>query len=378
MAGKDAIVAEPILPLVYLVSFAFLLGGIIGSFLNVVIHRVPRGESIVRPGSHCPGCGNAIRPFDNIPLVSFLLLRGRCRSCGERISWRYPLVELLTAVLFAAIIGKSGVTIDAVCEMIFAAAMVALIFIDAREQILPNVITYPLFLLVLLGSAWRAGWGEPIAYAFDFSILFSMPETGFPVMRAAIVGGILIALAAPGFWLMDRIDLLLFNKYFDWEETPEEEGALSIYASAEEIERQHDRTIYITMMLGVLCGIGWGWLVWQRGAADSLAYAEAYAGLRGAVAGALVGSIPLWWLRAVYFYLRGIEGMGLGDIKLMAIIGAFLGWQGALGTLLLASIVGSVAGLILMRRSGQRLKTAIPFGCFLGMAALVVLFKQFL
>ena len=373
MAGKDAIVAEPILPLAYLVSFAFLMGAIIGSFLNVLIHRVPRGESIVSPGSRCPSCGNAIRPADNVPLVSFLFLRGRCRACGEKISWRYPLVELATAVIFAAIVWKTGPTIDAVLEMIFSAGLVALILIDARDHLLPNVITYPLFLYVLLAAAWRAGWGAPIGYPLDFSIVFSTAETGFPAGRSAIVGGILIALAAPGFWLMDRIDLLLFNKYFDWEEA---EGTDS--GAEEEIERRHDRTIYGTMILGLLCGVCWAWLFWRHGAADPPAYAEAAAGLRGAVAGALVGSLPLWWLRAAYFYLRGSEGMGLGDVKLVAIIGGFLGWQGALSTLLLGSIAGSVAGIILMRRSGDRLKTVLPFGCFLGLAALVVLFKQFL
>jgi leader peptidase (prepilin peptidase)/N-methyltransferase len=121
-----------------------LFGAIIGSFLNVVAHRVPRGESLVSPGSHCPGCGAELKPYDNIPLVSWLLLRGRCRNCGMRISPRYPLVELATAIAFAAVVAVRGFDNDLVLELPFVAALIALAAIDFDHKLLPNKIVYPL------------------------------------------------------------------------------------------------------------------------------------------------------------------------------------------------------------------------------------------
>ena len=121
-----------------------LIGAIIGSFLNVVAHRVPRGESLVSPGSHCPGCGAEVKPYDNIPVVSWLLLRGRCRNCGMRISPRYPLVELTTAIVFAAVVAVRGFDNDLVLELPFVAALIALAAIDFDHKLLPNKIVYPL------------------------------------------------------------------------------------------------------------------------------------------------------------------------------------------------------------------------------------------
>jgi leader peptidase (prepilin peptidase) / N-methyltransferase len=119
-------------------------GAVIGSFLNVVAHRVPAGESLVSPGSHCPECGAPIKPYDNIPVVSWLLLRGRCRSCGAPISPRYPLVELMTAVAFAAVVAARGFDDDLVLELPFVAALIALAAIDLEHRLLPNKIVYPL------------------------------------------------------------------------------------------------------------------------------------------------------------------------------------------------------------------------------------------
>ena len=119
-------------------------GAVIGSFLNVVAHRVPRGESLVSPGSHCPECGAAVKPYDNVPVVSWLVLRGRCRSCGARISPRYPLVELITAVVFAAVVAAQGFDSDLVLELPFVAALIALAAIDFDHKLLPNKIVYPL------------------------------------------------------------------------------------------------------------------------------------------------------------------------------------------------------------------------------------------
>jgi leader peptidase (prepilin peptidase)/N-methyltransferase len=151
--------------------YAALIGASAGSFLNVVIWRVPRGESIVSPPSHCPRCGERIKARDNIPIVSWLLLRGRCRNCGEPISARYPLVEALVAVLFAAITAVNGVDWDLAWQLPLAAVLVAVAAIDLDLHIIPNKIVYPAAvwgiisaLLIRTGDvpellAWGAGAG---------------------------------------------------------------------------------------------------------------------------------------------------------------------------------------------------------------------------
>jgi leader peptidase (prepilin peptidase) / N-methyltransferase len=132
------------MPLALDIAATGLLGGLIGSFLNVVAHRVPRGESLVSPGSHCPACDAPVRPYDNIPVLSWLLLRGRCRSCGVRISPRYPLVELLTAAVFVIVVALNGLDEDLLLELPFVAALIALAAIDLDHRLLPNRIVYPL------------------------------------------------------------------------------------------------------------------------------------------------------------------------------------------------------------------------------------------
>jgi|SRR5215211_3892282 len=121
-----------------------LFGAVIGSFLNVVAHRVPLGESIVSPGSHCPACGAPVKPYDNVPVVSWLLLRGRCRNCGARISPRYPLVELATALAWAGVVAARGFDDDLVLELPFVSALIVLAAIDIDHRLLPNKIVYPL------------------------------------------------------------------------------------------------------------------------------------------------------------------------------------------------------------------------------------------
>jgi leader peptidase (prepilin peptidase) / N-methyltransferase len=123
---------------------AGLFGALIGSFLNVVAHRVPLGESLVSPGSRCPECGAPVKAYDNVPVVSWLLLRGRCRNCGAPISPRYPLVELATALAFAAVVAVRGFDDDLVLELPFVAALIALAAIDYDHKLLPNKIVYPL------------------------------------------------------------------------------------------------------------------------------------------------------------------------------------------------------------------------------------------
>ncbi|WP_047866309.1 prepilin peptidase [Rubrobacter aplysinae] len=153
-------------------------GLVIGSFLNVVIHRVPRKESVAWPASHCPGCGAALRKLDNIPLLSYVVLRGRCRECGAGISPRYPLVELATAVLFAAAAYLLGPSVELATALILVCALVALAVTDLEHQLLPNVIVVPALLagLVLSAVANPAGWWT------------------YPVVAAGM-GGFLLALA---------------------------------------------------------------------------------------------------------------------------------------------------------------------------------------
>ena len=129
-----------------------LFGAVIGSFLNVVVHRVPRGESLVSPGSHCPECGAPVRPYDNVPIVSWLVLGGRCRDCGARIPVRYPLVELLTLTVFAAVVAVNGFDEDLAAELPFVAGLIALAAIDYDLKLLPNRIVYPLAAWGLLAT----------------------------------------------------------------------------------------------------------------------------------------------------------------------------------------------------------------------------------
>jgi len=129
-----------------------LFGAVIGSFLNVVVHRVPRGESLVSPGSHCPECGAPVRPYDNVPIVSWLVLLGRCRDCGARIPVRYPLVELLTLTVVAAVVAVNGFDEDLAAELPFVAGLIALAAIDYDLKLLPNRIVYPLAAWGLLAT----------------------------------------------------------------------------------------------------------------------------------------------------------------------------------------------------------------------------------
>jgi leader peptidase (prepilin peptidase)/N-methyltransferase len=135
------------------IAFAALLGAVVGSFLNVVIHRLPRGESLASPGSRCPSCGVPIAPYDNVPVLSWLLLRGRCRRCGARISPRYPAVELLTAATFAAVVAVLGFDDDLLLQLPFVACLIALAGIDLDHKLLPNKIVYPMAAYGLVATA---------------------------------------------------------------------------------------------------------------------------------------------------------------------------------------------------------------------------------
>jgi len=263
------------IPIELIATGLFLFGLIIGSFLNVVIYRVPRRESIILPASHCIGCGAQVKPYDNIPLLSYAILKGRCRNCKQPISLIYPFVELLTGVLFALAFIKDGLSWSLIPDLAFIAAIIALIFIDYNHRILPNVITYPGLAIAIVVRVW----------------LPSLEGTW--ILRQA--------LASP-----------------DWPD----------------------------------------WLL----------------SLVNALVGALVGGGALWFVRWLYFVWKRVEGMGLGDIKMMAMIGAYLGWQLTLLTIFLGSLLGSVVGIYLILSRGYNTKFEMPFGIFLGVAAVIALF----
>ena len=193
-----------------MVVMAAVLGLLVGSFLNVVIHRVPRGESVVRPPSRCPGCGQDIKARHNVPVVGWLVLRGRCAGCGARISVRYPLVELGTAVLFALLALRLDPP-DLPAFLYFGAIGIALALIDLDCRRLPNAIvlpSYPVLVVLLTASAWyrgdwwslaRAGIGGVALFAFYLLLALAYPAgMGFGDVRlAGILGGLLAYLSWP-------------------------------------------------------------------------------------------------------------------------------------------------------------------------------------
>jgi prepilin signal peptidase PulO-like enzyme (type II secretory pathway) len=375
------------LPASFLVALAFILGLAIGSFLNVVIQRVPRGEPIAWPGSRCPQCLKPILPFDNLPLLSYAWLRGRCRECRQRIPWRYPAVELLTALLFAALVWRNGADWLVLAQLVFVAALVALIFIDAQHQLLPDVINYPLLLGALAVAPLRNGWSATLTAHVQATLALRGSEPDFNLWQAALCGALILALATPLFLLLDWLDAPLFDRYFEEEDLAAENLTLDTEtappaddAADEQIavqrEQKRRRVILGVLLLGFLLAVVWAVLVYRYAPAQPFVYQRAYDGLLYAFASAAGAAALVWVLRALYFVVRGIEGMGLGDVKMMAALGAFLGWYSAFGVLLYSSMLGAVAGLIIagVRRSG--LNTAFPFGVFLGAMAIVVLLTQ--
>ena len=253
-----------ILPVLLLPFFAFALGAIIGSFLNVVIHRYPREESIAFPPSHCASCNTPIRAYDNVPILSYIWLRGRCRACREPFSIRYPMVELANGLFYAALFLRTGLSWSFLPIAAYVSLTIVLIYIDAEVQLLPDVMTYP-----------------------------------------AIVLGI---------------------------------GAAAMGAAA---------------------------------SAPDLMLAETW---RQSILGAFAGGWLLTVLILVYWLVRRIEGMGWGDVKMMAMIGALMGLESIPAVLLIASIAGAIVGVPLAMRHEKGMQVALPFGVFLGIATLGVLF----
>jgi leader peptidase (prepilin peptidase) / N-methyltransferase len=237
--------------------FLFLFGAIVGSFLNVCILRIPDGESIVWPGSRCPSCKSAIAGYDNIPILSWLILRAKCRSCQAPISPRYWVVELLTATAAVAAYFRVGLGFEWLVVFAFIASLIVITFIDLDHRIIPDVISLPGIVAGFVLSARHDPW--------------------LPSMLDSLIG-------------------ILFGG-------------------------------------GILFVVAWG-----------------------------------------YEKATGREGMGGGDVKLLAMIGAFLGWQSIPFTLLISSLSGSVIGVSLMWWTGSDTKYAIPFGPFLALGALIYVF----
>jgi len=254
--------------------FAWVLVGLVGactgSFLNVCIHRLPLRRSIVTPRSACPGCGAPIAWYDNVPVLSYVLLRARCRRCRAPIAAQYPAVEAATAGLFLLLYAARGPSIAFLLDAVFAAALVALMMIDARHQILPNAITLPGIVAGLLTSPLRAG-----------SMQGAMGSG-----QDAIVGAVL------GF--------------------------------------------------GILWGVNEAYHLWQA-----------------------VRRVPK---------ADRQDGIGQGDFKLMAMIGAFQGVRMVLFTLFVGALTGAIFGLVMMRTRGYGWKSKLPYGVFLGGAAILALF----
>lgn len=237
----------------YIVAFA--LGSVVGSFLNVCIHRLPRGMSILRPPSHCPSCGATIRWYDNVPLLSYLVLRGKCRICGARISLRYPLVEGLTGTFAVLALSAFGPSAQGLISFGFLCSLEVVSFVDLERRIIPDEIS---------------------------------------------LGG---------------------------------------------------------MAAGLL-----------------LALLELSIPLKEAVLGVLVGGGGLWLVAYLYELIAKREGMGGGDVKLMGMVGAFLGYKGALFTIFSGSLLGALVGGVLMAIEGADTKYALPFGPFLSAGAVLYLF----
>ncbi len=241
-------------PRAFFAVASFWVGACMGSFFNVLIHRLPREESIVRPGSRCPACGRPIRPWENIPLVSFVLLGGKCRGCRGKISWRYPAVEALTGAGYALLFLADGPGAVLARDLVLFSLLVPIAFIDVDHRIIPDVLS--------LGG---------------------------------LAAGLLLSLLPGGDW-------------------------------------------------------------------------------KGSLAGGVLGGGVLYATASAYEKVTGREGMGGGDVKLIAMIGAFLGWRGVLLTIFLGSFLGVGGGLLAMRKGTDGLKTAIPFGPYLCAGALIARF----
>ncbi|MGD2185500.1 MAG: prepilin peptidase [Desulfobacterales bacterium] len=235
--------------------WVLIFGLCVGSFLNVCIYRLPESKSIVHPRSMCPKCGTLIRFYDNLPILSYLLLRGKCRHCHAPISFRYPVVELLSGLFAVGVFLKYGISLEAAIYYVFITTLLVITFIDIDHRIIPDVITLP---------------GIPICFLASFAL---------------------------------------------------------------------PHITYIESIMGILIGGG-----------------------------------SLFMVAWLYHLLTKKEGMGGGDIKLLGMMGAIIGWKGVLFTIFVASAVGTVSGMLIMLMTRKTMKLAVPFGPFLAIGGIAYIF----
>ena len=233
-----------------LVILIGIVGAIVGSFANVCVHRIPRGESIAFPGSHCPHCNHAIALYDNIPLFSWLILKGRCRHCDHKISWRYPVMELVMGLGSAGLAYHYGLSLELLSALTLFFLLWVLSAIDLETFLLPNVLTYQGILIGLIFSYWLGDWQSSL--------------------------------------------------------------------------------------IGVVAGYG-----------------------------------VFWFVAKLFLKLTGREGMGAGDFKLLAMLGAFMGWQALPFIILASSVVGTIVGLVFIVLAKRGMRTEIPFGPYLAAAGMI-------
>lgn len=266
-------------PNIILLIFSFILGAVVGSFLNVCIYRMPREQSLAFPSSHCTACNKPIPFYFNIPIISYLVLKGRCFNCKEKFSWDYLFVETLAAVLSLLIYLKYGASIHFLFISVFIMSLVVITYIDIEHMIIPNVITYP---GVIVG------------------LIYSGLTTNYDSLK----------------FLIDNIQYNFLYILYIFDE-------IKIFSS----------------VLGIIIGAG-----------------------------------SLLLIGFLYKNVRKVDGLGLGDVKLMAMIGAFLGWRSIIFVALISSLIGTIVGLSIILYKKNDLKYAIPFGPFISFAATLYCF----
>lgn len=352
-----------------------IIGALIGSFANVVIYRVPAKKSIVWPGSSCPKCGHKIKPWENIPILSWIFLRGKCSSCKNPISLRYPLIEALTAAGFVALalrfpIETYGLTVLPL--LILYAMFVMMSMIDYDHYILPDALTLPAVAVAVLGT---------LLYA---------PESGLPTLNQAVMGG---AIGAGIIAMINRLGSLVLRRFADTKERLWPLGMDQVNLAA-----------LGGALGGIWLGLGlalaslvlnlvsrktlrlpeaWIYALWVIAlVASSLNF---WTGPVQSIAGSLAAAGIVSVLGSVYWWIKDMMSpetmppeeddepvaMGFGDVKLAAVLGAMLGWKVVLVAIMLAFIIGAVAGVIGRLLGGGRM---VPFGPSLAIGGVLALF----
>lgn len=371
-------------PEIYIHLFVVAFGLIVGSFLNVCIYRLPRGISIVRPGSFCPGCGRPIKPIDNIPLLSYIMLKGKCRYCGAHISLRYPLVEGLYASICEGLYLKFGLSPLLPVYLAFLGALVVVSFIDIDLRLIPDQISLP---------------GIRLGFALSFFVP-GMPRWRDSLIGVVLGGGLLIAVIyGYEFLTAKRIEhrvekgedlSSICEKYRKKGYEILETDVLKWNRLAGEVRLKPGQKVTLPVKRELVGGrvtaailrlLGFGWLVekeeeYRVKKGDTVEKLAQRFGTRKKIIEEL-NCLPTTACVREGQKLRislSKAAMGGGDVKLLAMIGSFAGWQGVLFTIFVGSILGTIFGLISMLVSGADRTYKIPFGPFLSAAAALFVF----